>query len=340
MHSVAVGSKTLSLPCLVPSISSFETQLDPLSALHLQHSLREPVSLVSAYDVDKLGDEFVDLCREYKKSAVLLVDSGGYEHSHVRRYAGAKAPPWKFEDFRRVCDLGVHDFVFSFDYFWCDEGSEDESADDFELRLLGELVQAHDFVAPEQLIPVLHFQTRTNGAALTEGQILSLVARVAAECKSPFIAVPERELGDGLLQRFDLAKKICAQIATSNKNVGLHVLGCGNPLSFSFMCVAGAKMADGLEWYRTYAANNFHLHHFQQEPLFENGSADAPYNPNASWILSLDVPYRVKVATLNLMTMQAFMASLAPRLEAKTVNELITKFFGKKAGIAMQAVEA
>jgi hypothetical protein len=117
------------------------------------------------------------------------------------------------------------------------------------------------------------------------------------------------------------------------------VLGCGNPLSFSFMCVAGALMADGLEWYRTYAADNFHLHHFHQEPVFENGSAGAPYNPDATWILSLDVPYRVKVATLNLMTLQAFTVGLIANLQQRTVSKWITEAFGKKAGAAMQAAE-
>jgi hypothetical protein len=338
MHSVAVGNKTLSLPALVPSISSFETQLDPLPALQLQQTLREPISLVSAYDLRNVGDELTELCKEYKKTAVLLLDSGEYEHSHVQRYAGGKAPSWGFDDFKKVCALNIHDFAFSYDYFWCDDPYQIESASDFELRLVGEFFNAHDFFPTEKLIPVLHLQTRRGDKRLDETQILNLVARIASECKSPFIAVAERELGDGLIDRFGLAKKICDQIARSNKGVALHVLGCGNLLSFAFMCVAGAKMADGLEWYRTFAASNFHLHHFQQEPLFGSASGGT-YNPTADLILSLDVPYRVKVATRNLMSFQTFMAGLAPRLLDRTVHKLVTKNFGKKAGTALRAVE-
>jgi len=338
MHSVTVDNKTLTLPALVPSISSFETQLDPLPALQLQQALREPISLVSAYDIRSGGSELIDLCREYKKTAVLLLDSGGYEHSRIQRYAGGRAPSWRFDDFKKVCALNLHDFAFSYDYFWRDDTYEGESANDFELRLAGEIFTAHDFVPTERLIPVLHLQTRKGDQRLNESQVLSLVARMASECKSPFIAVAERELGDGLLERFGLAKKICDQIVTSNSNVSLHILGCGNPLSFAFMCVAGAKMADGLEWYRTFAADDFHLHHFQQAPLFDSVSNGA-YNPTADWILSLDVSYPVKVATQNLMSFQTFMAGLAPRLPDRTVYELVTKSFGKKAGSALRAIE-
>ncbi len=85
MQSVPVENKSINIPALIPSISSFETQLDPFPALQLQHSLREPVSLVSAYDVRQEGDDFKDLCREFRKTSVLFLDSGGYEHSHAVR---------------------------------------------------------------------------------------------------------------------------------------------------------------------------------------------------------------------------------------------------------------
>jgi len=339
MHSIAVANKTLILPALVPSVSSFETQLRPIPALQLQQTLREPISLVSAYDIKNGREELINLCREYQRSAVLLLDSGGYEYSRIKRYAGEKAPPWTFEDFKTVCDLNLHDFVFSYDYFWRDPPHQSESADDFELRLVGEIFQDHTFVCAEQLIPVLHLQTRNGEERLSEADTLKLVARLASECRSPFIAIPERELGDGLLERFEFAKKICAKLAESNSKVFLHVLGCGNPLSFAFMCVAGAKMADGLEWCRTFAADNFHLHHFQQEPVFasQNGGI---YNPTADLLLSMDVPYPIKVATRNLISLQNFMADVTHRLSTRTVYELVATEFGDRAGSALRANEA
>lgn len=338
MEPIIVDNKTLLPPVFVPSISSFETQLDPTAALQLQYALREPVSLVSAYDVRRLGSEFEKLCGKFRETSILLLDSGGYEHSHAFRYAESRAPTWKFDDFESICKLGLHDYVFSFDYFWRDEKYDDESADNFELRLTGEIFHGHKFVAANRLIPVVHLHTRKDdGVRLSEKQILSLVSRIASECKSPFIAIPERELGDGLMRKFELTKKICDLLAKTSK-VGLHVLGCGNPLSFAFLTVAGARMADGLEWYRTFVADNFHLHHFQQEPVFLNAS-EGTLNPTAELILNEQLPYRVKVATLNLLSLQTFSSQLSPRIKNRTVHELVQKSYGKKAGAQLQGLE-
>ena len=339
MHSVSIENKSLQMPVLVPSISSFETQLDPLAALQLQYSLREPVSLVSAYDLKRLGKDFEELCREFRKSGVLLLDSGGYEHSHAARYAAGRAPSWTFDDFRSICALSLYDYVFSYDYFWCDDENDDETADDFELRLVSEIFVGHNFIPTERLIPVLHLHAhKDERKRLSDQQIINLVIRISSECKSPFVAIPERELGDGLLERYRLAKKICVALAETNNSVGLHVLGCGNLLSFAFFAVAGARMVDGLEWYRTFVSNSFHLHHFQQEPVFDSAS-DGTYNPAADLILTQELPYPVKVATMNLMSLQTFSSELLPKLQSRTVHELVTKLFGKKAGMELRGLE-
>lgn len=339
MQTIAVGNRTLSLPTLVPSISSFETQLSPIEALTLQHQLREPVSLVSAYDLRRQKDGFTDLCKEYKKTAVLLLDSGGYEDSRIRRYAGIESPSWSFAEFQSICELKIYDFAFSYDFYWRDEQNSSESASDFELRLVGEVFGSHHFIPADQLIPVVHLHAwHDQSVRLDESQIRSLVSRIASECKSPFLAIPERELGDGLVERARLTKLICEEISKASKDfVGLHILGCGNPLTFAFLLVAGARMADGLEWYRTFAADDFHLHHFQHRPVFEG--ACSVYNPVAEWILANDLPYSVKAATSNLLSFQTFAAELTPRLQTKTVNELVSESFGRKAGAALQSLE-
>jgi hypothetical protein len=338
VHSVSVENKSFNTPLLVPSISSFETQLNPIAALQLQYLLHEPVSLVSAYDIKRQGRSFEELCKEFRKSGVLLLDSGGYEHSHARRYSANAAPTWTFDDFKAVCALALYDYVFSFDYFWCDI-NENESASDFEARLLGEIFSSHDFAPPDKLIPVLHLHAHNDdNKKLSEAEILSLVTRIASECQSPFIAIPERELGDGLLARYRLTKTICDALARQGNEVGLHVLGCGNLLSFAYFAVAGVWMADGLEWYRTFVAEDFHLHHFQQEPVFASASGRT-YNPAADLILAQELPYRVKVATMNLMSLQTFSSELAPRLQTKTVHELVTEMFGQKAGAELREVE-
>jgi hypothetical protein len=339
MHSVPVDNKSLNLPSLVPSISSFETQLPPFSALQLQYSLREPVSLVSAYDVRREGAVFENLCSEFKKTGVLLLDSGGYEHSHAERYAGAGAAPvWTFDDFRSVCALGLYDYVFSFDYFWCDVAN-DETPANFQARLLDEVFARHEFIPADKLIPVVHLHVRGNDSRrLNEEEILGLIRDMAVNCQSPFIAIPERELGDGLLERYRLAKRICDTLSTQQADVGLHLLGCGNLLSFAFFAVAGVRMVDGLEWYRTFVADNFHLHHFQHEPIIPSANTGT-YNPTADFILSQGLPYRLKTATMNLVSLQTFSSQLLQALSKRTVHELVRATFGAKAGDELQGLE-
>jgi hypothetical protein len=339
MHSIKVGNKTLNLPILVPSISSFETQLNPVAALKLQITLREPISLVSAFDVHVIGKELSDLSEEFRKSGVLLLDSGGYEHSRIAQYAGPKSPTWDFKNFRAVCEKGIYDFAFSFDYFWCDF-DPDETVSQYEARLLTGLSE-HDFIPPEKLIPVLHLHARKNhNKRLTEDEILKLIQRIGSETRSPFIAIAERELGQGIVQRFQLAKKICRALPNVRADLGLHVLGCGNLLSFAFLATAGAWMADGLEWYRTFVAENFHLHHFQHEPIILPAKSNEVYNPMASLILSENLSYPLKAATLNLMSLQAFSHSFNASLKAKSVSKFVEKCFGGKAGDKLRELEA
>jgi hypothetical protein len=115
-------------------------------------------------------------------------------------------------------------------------------------------------------------------------------------------------------------------------------LGCGNLLSFAYFAVAGAKLVDGLEWYRTFVADNFHLHHFQHEPVFTS-ARQGTYNPTADLILAQDLPYRLKVATMNLVSLQTFSSKLLQKLQERTVHQLIAARFGEKAGAELRELE-
>ena len=91
MGTITIGNRSFETPVLVPSVSSFETQLKPLDALRLQYTLQEPISLVSAYDISLDRDHLVPLCKTFRDQGVLLLDSGGYESSRISRYAPDEA---------------------------------------------------------------------------------------------------------------------------------------------------------------------------------------------------------------------------------------------------------
>jgi hypothetical protein len=337
MGTITIGNRSFEAPVLVPSVSSFETQLNPLDALRLQYTLQEPISLVSAYDISLDRDHLIPLCKTFRNQGVLLLDSGGYESSRISRYApDENQVRWEFSKFAEIASEDIYDFIFSYDYFL----DEDETSAAFLTRILREF-RAHSSVLDiTKLIPVIHLQTLDGKRPLGEEEVAEIFGSVAAEIECRFIAVPERELGIGLPARARLTRQIAFAIHRKSQDCLLHILGCGNLLSFSALAVAGAKMCDGLEWCRTLAADNFHLHHFQHKDLF----ADPEYykgNPAAEFMIEgTTLNYPTSVAVRNLLSFQAFTQFLHARLNQHTVHEFVREHFGNMAGEAIRTLEA
>src|SRR6202043_1601870 len=99
----------------------------------------------------------------------------------------------------------------------------------------------------------------------------------------------------------------------------------------SLLAVAGAVMCDGLEWCRTFAADHFHLHHFQHKDIFQ----DPGYyigNSVAEFILTEgNANYQTAVAIRNLFSFQEFTRNLHSRLDARRVHEFVRENFGDMA---------
>jgi hypothetical protein len=336
MGTITIGNRSLEIPILVPSVSSFETQLKPRDALRLQYTLQEPISLISAYDVSLDRDQLVPLCKKFRNQGVLLMDSGGYESGRISRYAqGECHEVWDFAKFANIASEDIYDFIFSYDYFL----NEGESSAAYCNRILQEFRRHADVLDITKLIPVVHLQTLNGKRPLNEEESATIFGSIASELECQFIAVPERELGMGLPTRARLTKRIA--FALQQKAIGslLHILGCGNLLSYSALAVAGATMFDGLEWCRTLAADNFHLHHFQHRDLF----ADPGYykgKPAAEFMIEgATLDYPSSVAVRNLLSFQAFTELLHARLEQHTVHDFVREHFGAMAGDTIQALE-
>jgi hypothetical protein len=193
---------------------------------------------------------------------------------------------------------------------------------------VGDLATHLGFLTVDQLIPVIHLQSRDGERKLGHSETLNVFKRIASELKTKLIAVPERELGPGLISKAQLVRKIVSVLPTPAP--ALHVLGCGNLLSFAFLTAAGAQLFDGLEWYRTCFSSDFHLHHFQQGELFDP-PADDPPNLSADWLLEQDLPYPHKLAVRNLKALQSYTNQLQISAEAKRIHDFVSSHFGDKA---------
>jgi hypothetical protein len=300
----------------------------------LQYTLREPISLVSAYDVAK-DPELIKLCRAFREQGVLLLDSGGYESSRILRYSDdADGKRWSFEKYSAIAGNDIYDYIFSYDYF----PERHEHVKEFRERILTGFRQHADVLDIEKLIPVIHIQNKEGDFRFGDSDAVGLFDYIAHNIECNFVSVPERELGEGIVNRTVLARSISKRLRLYGCH--LHVLGCGNLLSFSLLTVAGVTMCDGLEWCRTFAAANFHLHHFQQKDLF----TDPNYynrNPVAEYIFNeTQLDYQTQVAVRNLLSFQVFVDDLQNRVEQFSINEFVRACFGDVAGDVVQGLES
>lgn len=321
MGAVTLGGRSLELPSLIPSTSSFETQIQPIDALRLQITLHEPVSLISAYDLakDETG-ELVKLCQTFRRQGIMFLDSGGYETSRVGKYGAPHS--WTLEDFLKAAEPDLFDVSFSFDLF---PEPPHQTWKEY-AEALGDLLDGHsDRIADEKLIPVVHLATKDGKSRFSDADAIALVRYVAESRSHAFVAVTERELGSGLSARISLIRKI--KLALDQSRVLLHVLGCGNPLSFAAFAEAGVDSCDGLEWCRTYCSSDMRLYHFQHSHNI--GSVIEPTSVQTDLLLATTHDYYVKTSVINLNNfshiIRSVQAAPSKAIEAlsKTYNEPI-----------------
>ena len=269
LRRLALRDKTLLLPAFAFSVSSHETQVNPLEGVELLNELLPAAVLVSAYDAAGNGRYKMKLRsavkRLSKSSTVVVLDSGNYE-AYRKHDRASKANPrgWSREAFVETASSLSPDLAFSFD-------SIPQRRDDDSIvrgvvkrfRIDDRALRDRDF----PLCPVVHMPARRTPPF--RDQVASVVSRVADELDPPMVAIPERELGDGLVQRAESVRGIRGALDGLGKYYPLHLLGTGNPISMAVLAVAGADVFDGLEWCRTSADyRSGHLFHFQQFDCF------------------------------------------------------------------------
>lgn len=302
--TLKIGEKVLRLPSFIFSVSSFETRLAPQDGLSLLRGLVPGAALVSAYDAARYGGTSARsrFNREFRRlrdtSSVVVLDSGNYEASRKHDYYSVKRNPagWRRMHYRDVVRRCVPDIAFHFDAV-----DSRGSAKAVARQII------RNFVSDERalrgtavtLCPIVHVpvsqRMRPSVAAAT------IVREVAAELNPSIIAIPERELGEGLRQRFATVKRIREALDSLGRYYPLHLLGTGNPLSMAAFAVAGADLFDGLEWCRTVADyRTGALYHFQQFDMVGEACLGRIRDERIRTIArNPDVPYTTRALAYN-----------------------------------------
>jgi len=306
--SIVIGARNLPLPVFFPSISSVKTALLPQEYLQLVPSLTGLAGqfLASAFDLADLSEpeialQSVRLAQSH--GAVALMDSGNYESF----WKNAQAD-WTQARFHSVLAKFPFDLAFVFD-------EQNPPTDKQEhVKLVVDRWKLDQRAAGScMIIPIVH---------ASANDLPSLCGAVARETGVSMIAVAERRLGDGILQRFDTVNAIRENLNRLGRYVALHLLGTGNPISIATYTAAGADSFDGLEWCQTVVDHDSGLlYHLSQAEFFAAQTA---------WADS-DLSFQARTLAHNLEFFAGWMGRLRKAVHQGRISEFCRLHFPSRA---------
>ncbi|MCK1338633.1 toll/interleukin-1 receptor domain-containing protein [Bradyrhizobium sp. 38] len=310
------------LPAFFFSVSSHETRLLPGAALDALNLFGARSILVSAYDMDKTRRTrgLLPVLRELRRKGVkILLDSGNYE------MARRSDKEWTLSKYHRTLSETPHDMAFCYDNL------------DPPKRLMPALKDIIQTVERDMrrshstILPIVHLPQ--SGGEYDVAIAPELVKRVAKEFRPPLVAIPERELGPGIIERVKTMRSIRNALRELYFYQPIHILGTGNPVSIALLCAAGADSFDGLEWCRYVLDGKTHtLHHFQHYDLYKWQDQYAVSPVTRAAILDDNVRYSGRAVFHNLDIYASWLNKLrAAMLDDKRLVEMLTKLLSEEA---------
>ena len=343
----ALYNGRLPLPALFHSVSSHETRLDPLEAVKVlslfalgekEKSERNgaPPVLSSAYDLldaqDKTSKEKKELralrqaLKQYRRrGGVVVMDSGNYEAERK------EDKTWCSDAFHSILKDVPHDFSFAFDY---NEPSGAQTRQSRQaLASMSSIVKGVKIdrrFTSSPVLPIVHAPRRKSGGYELQDLPVT-VRRVAAQLCPPVVAIPERELGPGLIEAARSIRCIRSELDTLPTYQPLHILGTSNPQTVAVYTVAGADSFDGLDWCRYVVdTRSSTLHHIQHYDFFELQSRFADSKVTRTALDDDAISISGKAALHNLDYYAAFAHSLHLAAVNTRLEGMVTKLLGKE----------
>ncbi|QLH10264.1 hypothetical protein [Nitrosarchaeum sp. AC2] len=238
IRQISVNDKILITPTYFPSISSAEIRADMEWLTNFMIDEEYPRLLVSSYDIAKLSISQQNLLIKKldtysANGGFLMIDSGEFE----RYYSHSKI--WTKEQYVQIINKMSSDFFFGFDRI-----------PDLETKTIEIKNEITDSISiSNSLIMNNHCFTILHGRDLDEiRDITKFVIDKYSDLK--FIAITDRECGKTLQDQYRTITMIRQICNDSKKDIIIHVLGCGNPLSMTVLSYAGADSFDAVDWSR------------------------------------------------------------------------------------------
>jgi len=313
MAKLAIGS--IALPCFFPSVSgAAKNALSPLEHLEIVMAVGYPHFLISAYDIfhstrkDRLNIQRL-LEKATSQGQVVLMDSGLYEKKWLR------AKSWPRKNFHGILRNTPCHLAFCYDNL-NPKGSTDQIA----LALARSVATDQKRGDMKAISPLIHAQNPAD--------FLPICSLVAKELDPAMIAVPERELGDGVLAIAKTMRTIRETLNETGRYYPVHIVGTGNPLSILIYAACGADSFDGLDWCQTVVDHaTGRLYHSLQLDFFAH---QTPYGSEA------ELPYLPRALAHNLMFYLRWMEKIRKWIGEGSIAEMIAKFIPPEAYSKLQ----
>jgi TIR domain len=316
----AIANARVPLPTLFLSVSSFETQLVPADAVRVLRVFRAPTILVSAFDMVKRRKPqamIEELTNYRERGGFVLLDSGNYEASRL----GTRR--WKVADYEEALAQTPHDWTFCFD------AMNPPHDPDRAIDAIVKAVERDRKFTTAPVLPIVHAPIRKEGGYKLK-DIPRIIREVSNRLEPQLIAIPERELGAGVIARIMTIRAIREELSNLPFYQPLHILGTGNPWSMAVLVAAGADTFDGLEWCRMAVdRQKDRLHHFQHFDFFsyQAGVADSSITREA--LKDQNVDFAGKVAFHNLDYFASLVKNMREAVTEGSIEAFVVGLAGK-----------
>lgn len=304
IYKIENMSKVVESPFFFPSISTIRTNHKFEEYLQLLIKTEYPGFLISAYDIYHSENEniFDEVSKLTDNSIFVLMDSGNYEAYWK------KDKKWSFNKLDKVLKETNVNLCFSFDIF----RKEKDSIKDHVSETIKFTAMTGGSQQSGITIPIIHSEPN---------EMLDVVEQVVEGINPQIIGIVERELGSNILERAILLTKIRKKLQKMKRDIPIHLLGAGNPVSLLTYFLCGADFFDALEWCKTVVnPKTGHLHHFIQRDLFAC-DCDACKMKH--------IPYGIQTMSHNLLFYQQFMNEIQLSYKNKTLKKVIKKYIPK-----------
>lgn len=299
----------LEFPCFFPSISTVKTNLPILDYLTVLKAVQVKQFLISAYDIfnsEQKQEIYEKLDSFDSNKTSILLDSGNYE-SYWKNDID-----WTSKKFNSILNDKKWSIAFCFD-----NQNILSNVDDVINDVTQSCKRDECSLKNGTLVPIVH---------ASKELLPEVVFGISKKLNPEMIAIPERILGDGLIERSKTLFNIRRFLIENKTFVPIHLLGTGNPRSILLYSQCGANSFDGLEWCQTTVNHKTSLlYHFQQRELFDDDCLYCKMD---------DVPYSYVTLCHNLLYYEKWMDSLRQSLALGKINEynecLLPKHFLNK----------